>query len=157
MTEISQNQNEPQSDKESTTSHSTALTKRKDHLWKPGMSGNPHGKPAGTKNRITQQKIGMEAQLRDQLGEYMPEVLQRAIELAIKGDRVMIKLLLEMTLSKPIPTEDGTEGKDKVQVTIRKLNIEQAQVELTPSKPDTDLAYASRGDLIPIEVINVEG
>jgi hypothetical protein len=88
----------------------------------------------------------MEAQLRDQLGEYMPEVLQRAIELAIKGDKLMIKLLLEMTMSKPIPVDEAGEGKDKVQVTIRRLNIEQAQVELTPREPE----------LIPIEVVNVE-
>ncbi len=69
----------------------------------------------------------MEAQLRDQLNEYMPEVLQKAIELALKGDKMMLKLLLELTVSKAQAVEDETAGKDRVQVTIRRLNIDSVQ------------------------------
>jgi hypothetical protein len=152
MIETSPNLNEPLSDKESTTSPSTALTKpkKKSRLtpWQPGQSGNPAGRPVGTKNRITQQKIGIEAALRDQLHQYMPEVLGQAIEMAIGGDRAMIKLLLEMTMSKAVAVEDISEGKDKVQVTIRRLNIEQATV--SPSNEPNII------NVTPIEVKNVE-
>lgn len=79
----------------------------------------------------------------------MPEVLTQAIEMAIGGDRAMIKLLLEMTMSKAVAVEDISEGKDKVQVTIRKLNIDQAQVEITKKEPEFI-------DVTPIEVKNVE-
>jgi hypothetical protein len=65
----------------------------------------------------------------------MPEVLQKAIELALKGDRVMLKLLLEMTMSKAVAVEDTAEGRDKVQVTIRRLNIDQAELTLPNSEP----------------------
>jgi hypothetical protein len=99
-------------------------------VWKPGQSGNPAGREKGSRNKITAQKVGIEAQLRDQLGEYMPEVLQTIIEKAIKGHFPSAKLLLEMCMSKAQALEDETLGKDRVQVTIRKL-------ELTQSKPDT--------------------
>jgi hypothetical protein len=80
----------------------------------------------------------MEAQLRDQMGQYMPEVLQKAIDLALKGDKLMIKMLVELAIGKPQPIEDSAEGKDKVQVTIRKLNIDQAHVEL-PQKLEPEI------------------
>ena len=129
MTETLLNPSEQLSDKESTTSLSTPLTKPQRLMPK-----SP-GRPVGSKNKITQQKIGIESQLRDQLGEYMPEVLQKAIELALKGDRVMLKLLLEMTMSKAVAVEDTAEGRDKVQVTIRRLNIDQAELTLPNSEP----------------------
>lgn len=140
MTEILLNPSEPQSDKESTTSLSTVPSRQKKHLWKPGQTGNPSGRPVGTKNKITQQKIGIEAQLRDQLGEYMPEVLQKAIEMALAGDRAMLKVLLEFNISKAVALEDSSEGKDRVQVTIRRLNIDTVQaapgniIDVTPAK-----------------------
>lgn len=55
----------------------------------------------------------------------MPEILLKAIELAKDGDRAMIKLLVEMTMSKPQATEDADEGKERVKVTIRNLTLEQ--------------------------------
>jgi hypothetical protein len=55
----------------------------------------------------------------------MPEILIKAIEMAKEGDRAMIKLLVEMTMSKPQATEDADEGKERVKVTIRNLTLEQ--------------------------------
>jgi hypothetical protein len=146
MTETLLNPSEQLSDKESTTSLSTVRTKP------PRLMPKSPGRPVGSKNKITQQKIGIESQLRDQLGEYMPEVLQKAIELALKGDRVMLKLLLEMTMSKAVAVEDTAEGRDKVQVTIRRLNIDQAELTLPNSEPKII-------DVTPIVEINkdVEG
>ena len=40
------------------------------------------------------------------------------------GDRSMIKLLVEMTMSKPQTNDDESEGKEKVKVTIRNLTLE---------------------------------
>lgn len=37
----------------------------------------------------------------------------------------MIKLLVEMTMSKPQAQEDADEGKERVKVTIRNLTLEQ--------------------------------
>ena len=43
----------------------------------------------------------------------------------------MIKLLMELTISKAQAMEDNTEGREKVQITIRKLdslNVEQSNI-----------------------------
>jgi hypothetical protein len=132
MTQLSQDSNETLSDKDSETLSTTPLTKPKGVVkWQPGVSGNPLGRPRGSKNRITQAKLGIEEALRGQLHEYMPEVLTKAIEMALKGDRAMIKLLMELTISKAQAMEDNTEGREKVQITIRKLdslNVEQSNI-----------------------------
>jgi hypothetical protein len=91
---------------------------------KSGAPINLNGRPKGSRNRITAQKLGIEEALRDQLNLEMPEVLLKAIELAKKGDRTMIKLLVEMTMSKPQAVEDESSGKEKIQITVRKLNLE---------------------------------
>lgn len=59
----------------------------------------------------------------------MPEILLKAIEMAKGGDRGMIKLLVEMTMSKPQSNDDEAEGKEKVRVTIRNLTLEHKQPE----------------------------
>jgi hypothetical protein len=56
--------------------------------FKPGQSGNPAGKPKGTRNRTT---LAVEALL-----EGEAEALSRkAIELALAGDTVALRLCLE--------------------------------------------------------------
>jgi hypothetical protein len=103
----------------------TPLSKKSTGLWQPGQSGNPVGRPKGSRNRISAQKLAIEEALRDQLNMEMPEILLKAIELAKDGDRAMIKLLVEMTMSKPQATEDQDAGKERVKVTIRNLTLEQ--------------------------------
>jgi len=113
------------SDKDSMTSNSSSPDSgKKSHLFKPGHSGNLAGRPKGSKNRITAQKLAIEEALRDQLNLEMPEILLKAIEMAKGGDRSMIKLLVEMTMSKPQTNDDESEGKEKVKVTIRNLTLE---------------------------------
>jgi hypothetical protein len=107
------------------SSSTTQVSKKNTNLWQPGQSGNPLGRPKGSKGRITAQKLAIEEALRDQLNMEMPEILVKAIELAKDGDRAMIKLLVEMTMSKPQATEDADEGKERVKVTIRNLTLEQ--------------------------------
>jgi hypothetical protein len=126
MTQNSQEQNENPSDKDSETSNSLAP-----RSWgaKPGEVRNPNGRPKGSRNRITQQKLGIEEALRDQLNMEMPEILLQAVEMAKKGDRAMIKLLIEMTMSKPQALEDESSGKERVQIVVRKLTLEQPKNE----------------------------
>jgi hypothetical protein len=59
----------------------------------------------------------------------MLKVLQKAIELALEGDRMMIKLLLELHMSRQVHSEDESGGKSKVAVVIQNLT------ETPPSQP----------------------
>jgi len=65
--------------------------KQKEHLFKPGKSGNPAGKPKGTLNKAT-----MAAQA---LLDGEAEALTRkAVELALEGNMAALKLCLERLL-----------------------------------------------------------
>lgn len=55
----------------------------------------------------------------------MHEILQTGIEMALNGDRQMIKLLLELHMSKVQATEDENQGKDKIQVNIKNLTLDK--------------------------------
>lgn len=56
--------------------------------FQPGQSGNPKGRPAGSRNRVT---IAMEKLL----DKDAKAVTKKAIELAKKGDTVALRLCLE--------------------------------------------------------------
>jgi hypothetical protein len=145
--EPSQTLSETQSDKDLEISPSTAPTQRKvkPYLWKPGQSGNPEGRPKGSKNKITAQKLGIEEHLRDQLNLYMPEILQAAIEKALKGDSSMQKVLIELCMSKAVAVEDATDGKSKVTVNLRNLTIEAKPEDITKETQENVTEEASNG------------
>ena len=65
-----------------------------------GLGPRKVGRPKGSKNKITLLKQELELQLREQAAPRIAEVLDRAIEMALAGDRTMIKLLLEMHMAK---------------------------------------------------------
>lgn len=89
--------------------------------FRPGQSGNPNGRPKGAKNAITLLKQSLELQLREQAKPQIGKVLKKAIDLALAGDRMMIKLLLELHMSKTAHQEDEKGGKSQVAVVIQNL------------------------------------
>lgn len=78
---------------------SVSKTKRPDHLWKPGTSGNPSGRPPGTS--ATQK-------LRAAISDCVPEVIDKMKEQARGGDVAAARLLLERVLP-PIKAVDETQ------------------------------------------------
>jgi len=141
MTTNSQDQNEKLSDKDSETSSSSLPTSLQPE-WLRGKGG----RTKGSRNRITAQKLQIEEALRDQLNLEMPEILLKAVEMAKKGDRAMIKLLVEMTMSKPQAVEDESSGKEKIQITVRKLNLELPKTEPIPIEGKVIDEQADRED-----------
>lgn len=76
-------------------------------LFKPGISGNPKGRPKGTKNHSVALRKEMELILTKNLSKDIGKILQKAIDMALKGDRVMIKMLIDKMIASP-KTDDGT-------------------------------------------------
>ena len=84
--------------------------------FEKGISGNPTGRPIGTKDRRTI--------LRDMVEIHQEKLVNKAVELALSGNEQMLKLLLDRLLpSKPrddvIPTIgclDGTLGEQAREV-----------------------------------------
>ncbi len=62
--------------------------KQKKHLFQPGQSGNPAGKPKGAKNHATR----MIQALLDSRGK---EIAEKAIELALSGDGPVLRAILD--------------------------------------------------------------
>ncbi len=57
-------------------------------LWKPGQSGNPSGKPKGTRHKATQIAQGL-------IGAESENVIRKVIEKALDGDSVCLRLCIE--------------------------------------------------------------
>jgi hypothetical protein len=116
--------NEPSSNKPSTSGDSTPHPNRP-QLYRPGQSGNPLGRPKGSKNRITLLKLQLEESLREQAAPQIAEVLQTAIDMALNERHPgMIKLLLELHMSKN--AEQTDENADRKDVTINLVGLQTA-------------------------------
>lgn len=96
------------------------VIRAEDGTFLPGKSGNPAGRPKGSKNKITLLKQELETELREQAAPQMKEVLAKAFELAQAGDRSMIKLLLELHMSKNAHVE-AQNAADRVEIKIGKV------------------------------------
>ena len=105
----------------------------------PGESGNPDGRPKGARNRITLLKESLELQLREQAAPDLPGVLQKAVELALDGDRAMIKLLLEMHMAK------GHNEKENA--------VDKVEINISSDRPQT-VSPVKTINVIDAEVIN---
>lgn len=98
------------------------------HKFQKGVSGNPAGRPKGSKNKITLMKLALEGDLRVQLGKSAREILEIAIKKALEGDAQMIKLLVD----KMIPTSKASEDeptKEKIQINIGRLQDERPVID----------------------------
>jgi hypothetical protein len=58
--------------------------------FKSGQSGNPKGRPTGTKDRRTL--------FRDMVEPSCPQLVQKAVDMALEGNEQMLKLLLDRLL-----------------------------------------------------------
>lgn len=87
--------------------------------FKDGMSGNPGGRPKGSKNKITLLRQSLELQLREAAQVDMPAVLKKAVDLALAGDRTMIKLLLELHMSKGPADQERAAEKVEINITTQ--------------------------------------
>ena len=104
----------------------------KDHLWKKGESGNPAGKPPGSRHKVT---LAVE-RLLDGEGE---ELTRKAIELALEGDLTALRLCLERICpprkSRPIaidlPDVKTCEGVSQAQTAVVQA---VGEGELTPEE-----------------------
>lgn len=92
-------------------------------LFKPGQSGNPKGRPRGSKNRSTVIKAAIEGAMLDRLEEDAVAVLEKTIDMAKKGDRTCIKILMDRLLPARRAEDTAKEkGSGAVSITINSLN-----------------------------------
>ena len=116
-------------------SESGTSTKPPVHRFLPGQVANPAGRPKGSKNRITLLKLELEQALREQAAPRMDAVLEKAFAMALEGHPGMIKLLLELHISKTSDKDDTKSADDKITININQM----PRVETKVSIPDAPL------------------
>lgn len=84
-----------------------------------GQSGNPRGRPAGGKNRITQLKQDLEIAIREKVSVHrIANVVDKMLELAEEGDKGAAKIILDKFVSMARDGEDTMDNRPTIQVTI---------------------------------------
>ncbi len=72
--------------------------------FKPGQSGNPKGKPKGTRHRRSRMP-----EMRDYVLPHMKDIIDRTVEMARNGDVAAIKLLLDRVMPTVKPIDSGVD------------------------------------------------
>lgn len=80
------------------------------------------------KQRINSLKQQLELTLRELAAPAVGAVLGKALEMALNGDRNMIRLILELHMSKPTAQEDSSAGKSQVLIQINNLTDKKKSV-----------------------------
>ena len=81
--------------------------------WTKGQSGNPAGKPKGTKNKLTLlREAQMEKQEKKLLKKY-PELMETVMTQAVEGCRQSHKMMMELFEKNKRADEEKGEGADK--------------------------------------------
>ncbi len=87
-----------------------------------GSSGNPQGRPQGSKNVITLQKMIVEEQFRDACSADIEKVLAMIVTQALKGDSRSQKLVWDAAVSKQNLSEDKAVG-NKQSIVVHTMNV----------------------------------
>ena len=98
----------------------------------PGKSGNPNGRPKGSRNRITRA-------LQEQIDDKAEALMAKAIEKALEGDSSMLRALLSRT----VPAQRA-----------RTVELELPTIETVADAPAASaavLAACSCGEISPAE------
>lgn len=88
----------------------------------PGKSGNPKGRPKGTKNRITELKQEMELVLREGINpDVLKKILASMANEAISGNVQAAKLILDRFITNASSAEDDGEANPTLVIEIKNL------------------------------------
>lgn len=106
-----------------------------------GVSGNPAGRPKGSKNKVTLMKLVAEETIRTDNAERMLEVANIVIDQALEGDPKAQKLVWDAVMSKGT-SDDRTQAKERVEINI-------GQMAAPPDNPPVDTGVTINQEEIP--------
>jgi len=111
--------------------------------WKPGQSGNPKGKPKGTKNRTTLLKQVVLANAETLVLSEFEEIVKATLELAKQGDSTCLKIIWDRIIpsKRAIDEKEGKDDSLNISITIEGMEVknvggEPLDAEFTEVKDD---------------------
>ena len=91
-----------------------------------GKSGNPEGRPKGSKNRITFLKMATEEAWRERNQERLDTVLDMILGEALDGDKAARKMIFDAIVSKANVAEDKAAG-NKQEIKVHRMIVNQGE------------------------------
>lgn len=98
------------------------LVRNAEGQYVEGVSGNPRGRPKGSKNRITLLKMQTEEAWRDRNTERLDIVLDMILQDALDGDKAARKMIFDAVISKANVQEDKSAGQ-KQEITVHRMVV----------------------------------
>lgn len=95
-----------------------------------GSSGNPGGRPKGSKNKVTLLKLQAEEAFRGRNQHAIDAVLDDILHAALDGDKSARKMVWDACMSKAAVAEDKAAG-GKQSITVHRMNVVQSDVDNT--------------------------
>lgn len=87
-----------------------------------GTSGNPKGRPKGSKNRITILKMATEESWRERNSYRLEQLLDIILDDALAGDKSARKMIFDALVSKANVQEDKSAGQ-KQTITVHRMEV----------------------------------
>lgn len=106
------------------------LKRRGNPLWKKGESGNPTGRPKGSKNRLTLLREAVLADAEELVLEKWEDLVRKTIQLAEAGDTTALKILWDrMIPSRKAVDNDNADRKDfGIKIIVQGMDVKQTAV-----------------------------
>lgn len=114
------------------TEKNTKESSEAKHLFKPGQSGNPNGRPKGSKNKLTLLREAVLESAEDIVLSNFEDIVRSTVELAKQGDATALKIVWDRIIPSKRAIEDKKEGSDKLNITI---NVEAMSVREIGGEP----------------------
>ena len=95
--------------------------RREDGKFLKGHSGNPAGRVKGLRNKITLERLLLEDVLRQTLVTKSPQLLNKAIKMAMGGNDRIMRALLDKVLATPKHDDAGEAKDNEIKILIQNL------------------------------------
>lgn len=100
-----------------------------------GVSGNPVGRPKGSKNKVTLLKLSAEEAFRERNQNQIDAVLDEILHAALEGDKSARKMVWDACMSKAQVAEDKAAG-GKQSITVHRMSVVQSDVDNTKTETE---------------------
>jgi len=113
----------------------TEVARNEDGTFPTGVSGNPAGRPKGSKNLIVKAKQDLELAIRKNVTpKQIKTIVDKMVDLAADGNVQAAKLILDKTISNAKVEDEDNSGTGGIQIiitnaTVKSLNNEDSAVD----------------------------